>query len=81
MTLLTQPEKNGFTLIEVVITLGITVFATAIFSNYIINSYKTIDFVDGFNQAVEGAKNSVSIINKEIRDKSKEEINTLFNSL
>ncbi|MFH1187487.1 MAG: prepilin-type N-terminal cleavage/methylation domain-containing protein [bacterium] len=64
-----KPKKNaGFTLIEVVVAFGITIFVAVVFGNYIINSYKTIDFVNGFNQAVESAKNSVSIMNKEIRE-------------
>lgn len=66
-------SKFGFTLVEVIIAFGIMVLLIAIFSDYIMDSYRTIRFVDEFNEAVENAKSSINIMNQEIREASKGE--------
>lgn len=60
--------KSGFTLIEVIVTFSIVIFISFIFGDYIVNSYKTMNIVDKFNEAVENAKKSINIMNREIRE-------------
>ncbi len=61
-------KSSGFTIVEIMVTFGITIFAMVMFSNYIIGSHKIITFVDEFNEAVESAKNGINIMNQEIRE-------------
>lgn len=61
-------SKSGFTLIEIIIAFGIMVFVSVMFSNYTMDSYRTMRFVDEFNEVVESAKNSINIMNQEIRE-------------
>lgn len=60
--------KSGFTLVEVIITFSIVIFMAFIFGDYIVNSYKTMNTVDKFNESVESAKKSINIMNREIRE-------------
>lgn len=61
-------SESGFTLVEIVVTFGIIVFVMVIFNTYITGSYRTISFIDEFNEAVESAKKGINIMNQEIRE-------------
>lgn len=65
-----QPKKNqlGFTLIEIVVAVAILGIVSIIFGNYVTQSYRTIRFINEFNDAVESGKKGTRVMNKELRE-------------
>lgn len=63
-----KSTKSGFTIIEIVIAISILGIITLLFNNYISQSYKTIKFIEEFNDAVENAKRGMRIMSQELRE-------------
>ncbi|MBI5733724.1 MAG: prepilin-type N-terminal cleavage/methylation domain-containing protein, partial [Candidatus Kerfeldbacteria bacterium] len=59
--------KKGFTIIESMVAISIAVIIIFILGNYIIDSYKTINFVNELNENIEEAKKGINIMNNELR--------------
>lgn len=60
--------QKGYTLVEIMIAVSILIVISVILGNYITTSYKTINFVNEYNDAVEEAKKGINVMNQELRE-------------
>jgi prepilin-type N-terminal cleavage/methylation domain-containing protein len=64
MTFIRRP---GFTLVEILVAMGIFVLIFLISGDFIVNSFRTLRYGSEFDEAVDNARRAVESISKEIR--------------
>jgi prepilin-type N-terminal cleavage/methylation domain-containing protein len=59
--------KTGFTLIEILVAMSITIILTIIVNNFLITGFKTSTFNYEQEEAIEHARNAIDVVTREIR--------------
>lgn len=68
--------KNGFTLIELIVTTAIIVIVVTIAFDYIIQSQKTSNFAQEMEEANYNARNALNLLVREIRESNRSDMNS-----